>query len=74
MSKKPRRNRPMPTAVPTTFPTRTVAPPPRTGTSRRTSPEDFAEEYAYVWQDMRRVLTLAVIMFIFLIILNVVIQ
>jgi hypothetical protein len=38
--------------------------------SRRTSPEEFAEEYAYVRQDLRNILILAVVMFSVMIGLN----
>jgi hypothetical protein len=47
---------------------------PRATGSRRTSPEEFAEEYAYVWQDLRRILTVALIMFLLLITLNLVLR
>jgi hypothetical protein len=48
-----------------------VAPPPsRSAFSRRTSPEEFAEEYGYVAQDLRRIAILAVIMFAVMIGLN----
>jgi hypothetical protein len=55
----------------------TVAPAPaiptpslRASASRRTSPEEFAEEYSYVAQDLRRIAILAVIMFAIMIGLN----
>jgi len=54
-------------AVPTT-PSRSA------GTTRRTSPEEFAEEYSYVGQDLRRILILAVIMFAIMIGLNLILH
>jgi hypothetical protein len=53
----------------------TPAPPSRgVSTSRRTSPEEFAEEYSYVTQDLRRILILAIIMFAIMIGLNLVLH
>lgn len=42
----------------------------RIGATRRTSPEEFEEEYTYVYHDLRRIFTVAVIMFTLLIIVN----
>jgi hypothetical protein len=70
MSKRPRRPRP----AKARFPGGAPAAAAKTSTARRTSPEDFAEEYAYVWRDLRRIAVAAVVMFLLMILLNVVIR
>jgi hypothetical protein len=55
-------------------PTAPTTPVRSVSTSRRTSPEEFAEEYSYVGQDLRRILILAVIMFAVMIGLNLILQ
>lgn len=52
----------------------TPLPSSRVSSSRRTSPEEFAEEYAYVRQDLRNILILAVIMFSVMIGLNLILH
>ena len=41
---------------------------------KRNSNATFAQEYAYVLKDLRRVFALAAVMFVLLIILNIVLQ
>ncbi len=41
---------------------------------RSDSAEQFQQEYAYVLKDLRQIIALAVIMFIFLIVLNLILQ
>lgn len=70
MSKRVRRPRPAPARSSSSSPALASKP----GTTRRTSPEDFAEEYAYVWRDLRRLLVVAAVMFLLIILLNVLIR
>jgi hypothetical protein len=45
-----------------------------TAEKKRDSNATFAQEYAYVLKDLRRVFALAAVMFVLLIILNIVLQ
>jgi hypothetical protein len=71
MSKRVRRPRPTPAQPRSTI---SAPAPPKTSTSRRISAEEFAEEYAYVGQDLRRIFMVAAVMFLLMILLNVLIR
>jgi hypothetical protein len=70
MSKRPRRPRP----AKARFPGGAPAAAAKTSTARRTSAEEFAEEYSYVGRDLRRISVVAAVMFLLMILLNVVIR
>jgi hypothetical protein len=70
MSKRVRRPRPAPVRPQSSAP----GTAPKTSTARRTSPEEFAEEYAYVWKDLRRIFMVAAVMFLVIMLLNVLLR
>jgi hypothetical protein len=71
MSKRVRRPRPTPAHPRSSIPATAAT---KTSTARRTSPEEFAEEYAYVWQDLRRIFMVAAVMFLLIVLLNVLLR